>query len=351
MARYLVTGGAGFIGSHLTATLLDQGHNVVVLDDLSGGARERVPEAAELVIGSITTESLVDDVFASWAFDGAFHLAAFAAESISHAVKRHNYATNLLGSINLINAAIRARLAFFGFASSVAVYGETEPPMREDDVPNPVDSYGNAKLAVERELAITMRLQGLPYFAFRMHNVYGEWQNMRDPYRNAVAIFLNQVLRNEPITVYGDGTQVRAFTYVSDIVGMFLAAAQRGDTRGQVLNVGSTATSSVLNLAYLVREVMGVPDHPIVHLSARSEVQCAYTDSARARKLLGDWPETDLRDGLVRTALWARVHGPVDLASSLRLEVPPERSAAWVGAIRARLDSQNPGVTHTSERT
>ena len=284
MARYLVTGGAGFIGSHLTEALVAKGHDVVVIDDMSGGTTNRVPEAAELVVGFVADAALVADLFKSYRFDGVFHLAAFAAEGISHAVKRLNYTSNVIGSVNLINAALTSRVRFFGFSSSVAVYGNGRTPMREDDVPQPVDSYGNAKFAVERELDITMRLQGLPYFALRMHNVYGEWQNMRDPYRNAVAIFLNQVLRGEPITVYGDGLQVRAFTYVGDIVGTFLAAADSPDAWGKVFNVGSATTSTVRQLAYTVREAMNVPDHPVLHLPERDEVRVAFTDSSRARR-------------------------------------------------------------------
>jgi UDP-glucose 4-epimerase len=295
--HYLVTGGAGFIGSHLAAALLAGGHSVVVLDDLTGGSRGRVPDSADLLVGSVADEAAVSLAFERGRFDGVFHLAAFAAEAISHAVKNLNYSTNVLGSVNIIDAALRAGAGFIGFASSIAVYGRGRLPMREDDVPVPVDSYGNAKLTVERELAITMRLQELPYFALRMHNVYGEWQNMRDPYRNAVAIFLNQIMRNEPISIYGDGHQVRAFTYVADVVGAFLAAADHPHTWGRAYNIGSAATSTVLTLAQDIRAAMGVPNHPIVHLPQREEVRAAYTDSSRAREVLGNWPETILGEG------------------------------------------------------
>lgn len=337
MARYLVTGGAGFIGSHLAHALLARQDEVVVLDDLSGGSRAQVPAGADLVIGSVTDDAVVAGVFDAYQFDGVFHLAAFAAEGISHAVKHHNYSSNMLGSVNMINASLRAEVGFFGFASSVAVYGEAPAPMREDDIPNPVDSYGNAKLAVERELAITMRLQGLPYFALRMHNVYGEGQNLRDPYRNAVAIFLNQIMRDEPITVYGDGHQVRAFTYVGDIVGTFLAAADRRSAWGKVLNVGSNTRTTINQLVTAVCGAMGVADHAVINLPARDEVRSAYTDSGRAGQLLGDWPETTLADGIARTAGWARAHGPAELASSLELEVPDRRGAGWVDWVHGRL--------------
>jgi UDP-glucose 4-epimerase len=338
--QYLVTGGAGFIGSHLTAGLIARGDNVVVLDDLSGGSRTRVPDDVELVAASVADEAAVTRVFRAHRFDGVFHLAAFAAEGISHAVKSFNYTSNLLGSVNVINAALRADVTFLGFASSVAVYGHGQPPMREDDVPRPADSYGNAKLAVERELDITMRMQGLPYFALRMHNVYGEWQNMRDPYRNAVTIFLNQIMRGEPITVYGDGGQTRAFTYVGDIVGTFLAAAGRPESWGQVYNVGSSTPSTVLELAHRVRRAMGAPNHPIVHLPARDEVRIAYTDSTRARGVLGGWPETSLGEGIARTAEWAREHGPVELSTAVRIEVPFGDGDDWVGWVDGRLQGR-----------
>ncbi|MFD6227012.1 NAD-dependent epimerase/dehydratase family protein [Streptomyces sp. NPDC060232] len=330
MPTHLVTGGAGFIGSHLAASLIERGDDVVVLDNLDGGKTENVPAGATLIVGSVADQAAVTELFASYRFDGVYHLAAFAAEGISHAVKHHNYSVNLLGSINLINASLAAKVQFFGFASSVAVYGHGHVPMREDEQPTPADSYGNAKLAVERELAVTMHLQGLPYFAMRMHNVYGERQNMGDPYRNAVAIFFNQIMRGEPISVYGDGSQIRAFTYAPDIVGTFLAAADQPSAWGQVFNVGSSQTTTVLEMAHAVRTAMGVPDHPIIHLAARDEVHAAYTDNTLARTMLGDWADTPLAEGLRRTAGWAREHGPVEPTTSLTIENDAADKPEWL---------------------
>ncbi|MDX3224516.1 NAD-dependent epimerase/dehydratase family protein [Streptomyces sp. ME19-01-6] len=329
MPTHLVTGGVGFIGSHLVASLIERGDDVVVLDNLDGGKTENVPDCATLIVGSVADQATVAELFASYRFDGVYHLAAFAAEGISHAVKHHNYSVNLLGSINLINASLAAKVRFFGFASSVAVYGHGHVPMREHEQPIPADSYGNAKLAVERELAATMKLQGLPYFALRMHNVYGERQNMGDPYRNAVAIFLNQIMRGEPISVYGDGSQVRAFTYAPDIVGTFLAASDQPAAWGQVFNVGSSHTTTVLDMAHAVCTAMGVPDQPIMHLAARNEVHAAYTDNGLARKVLGDWTDTPLADGLRCTAAWAREYGPVEPATSLSIENDTEDKSEW----------------------
>jgi len=336
MVRYLVTGGAGFIGSHLVAALRREGHEVIVLDDLSGGSRSRV-EGAELVAGSICDQRIVDELCAAKRFDGVFHLAAFAAEGLSHAVKRFNYETNVLGTVNLLNAALNTGASFFVFASSVAVYGSGRTPMRESDVPAPVDSYGVAKFTCEQELEVTMRAQGLPFLAVRMHNVYGEWQNMRDPYRNAVAIFLNQILRGEPITVYGDGGQVRAFTHVDDVVGRLAAAPTAPQAWGHVLNVGAAHTCTVLDLAHAVREAMGVPEHPIAFLPVRDEVRTAHTDSALARQLMGDWTDTPLAEGLARTAAWAKAQGAQELHSDLRHEVDDRLLPEWARHVQQRL--------------
>lgn len=336
MTRFLVTGGSGFIGSHVAHHLVGRGEEVVVLDNLDGGDPANLPAQAVLVRGDVADRHTVDELFAAYRFEKVLHLAAFAAEGISHAVKHHNYTVNLLGSINLVNAALSADTTYFGFASSVAVYGHGTTPMREDTEAVPADSYGNAKLAVERELAVTMHLQKLPFTALRMHNVYGERQNMADPYRNAVAIFINQIMRGEPISVYGDGSQRRAFTYVDDIAAAFLTAAEQPDAWGRVLNLGTRETCTVLEMAHAVRDAMGAPEHPIVHLPTRAEVHTAYTDSTRARGLLGEWPDTPLAEGLARTTAWARAHGPVQPATSLRLETADGERPGWLDWASAR---------------
>ncbi|MGW2397148.1 NAD-dependent epimerase/dehydratase family protein [Kitasatospora sp. NPDC001664] len=329
MPTHLVTGGAGFIGSHVADLLLARGDTVVVLDNLDGGKRGNVPDGADLIVGDIADQAIVRDVFAAQHFDTVYHLAAFAAEGISHAVKHHNYNVNVLGSINLINAALATKVGYFSYASSVAVYGTGRVPMCEDDHPQPADSYGNAKLTVERELAITAHLQGLPFTALRMHNVYGERQNMGDPLRNAVAIFINQILRGEPITVYGDGSQQRAFTYVHDIAACFLDAAANPNHWNRVINVGSQQPCTVLDMAHAVRIAMGVPDHPIRHLETREEVRAAYTSSELARVLLGNWQDTPLAQGLAATASWAKQHGPVTPTTSLVLEASADDQPEW----------------------
>ena len=195
MTKSLITGGAGFIGAHLTRELLSLGHEVVVLDDLSGGFQENVPSAAKLVVGSITDHSLIDSLFEQHRFDYCYHLAAYAAEGLSHFIRRFNYTNNLIGSVNLINASVRYEVKRFVFTSSIAVYGAGELPLRESNTPHPEDPYGIAKLAVEMDLAAAKSMFGLESTIFRPHNVYGEFQNLGDRYRNVVGIFMNQIMQ------------------------------------------------------------------------------------------------------------------------------------------------------------
>ena len=159
--KILVTGGAGFIGAHVSQELLNLGYEVVVLDDLSGGFKDNVPERALFIEGSILNVQLLQSLFRIHGFNYVFHLAAYAAEGLSHFIKRFNYENNVIGSINLINESIKCDVKCFVFTSSIAVYGTNQLPMREDLAPNPEDSYGIAKLAVEKELEITKQMFGL----------------------------------------------------------------------------------------------------------------------------------------------------------------------------------------------
>ena len=177
----LVTGGAGFLGAHVAEHLLHEGHKVVVLDDLSGGFVENVPEGALFVEGSILDHELINRLFREHSFTYVYHLAAYAAEGLSHFIKRFNYQNNLIGSVNLINASLNNPIKRFVFTSSIAVYGAGQVPLTEDMLPMPEDSYGIAKLAVEQELKVSHEMFGLDYVIFRPHNVYGEKQNVGRP--------------------------------------------------------------------------------------------------------------------------------------------------------------------------
>src|SRR6201981_858579 len=258
MHTSLVTGGAGFIGAHVTNELIKQGHKVVVLDDLSGGFRENVNPAATFVHGSIMDHELLSKLFTEHKFDYVYHLAAYAAEGLSHFIRRFNYHNNLIGSVTLLNAAVRHDVKCFVFTSSIAVYGRNQLPMREELTPQPEDPYGIAKYAVELDLRAAHEIFGLNYVIFRPHNVYGPNQNIADTYRNVIGIFMNQALRGKPMTIFGDGQQTRAFSYVEDMTDAIVRSATMQSCYGEIFNVGADKPYTVLELAHQVARVLDV---------------------------------------------------------------------------------------------
>jgi UDP-glucose 4-epimerase len=330
MSRILVTGGAGFIGSHVADALIRRGHSVTVLDDLSGGFRENVPPAARFVLGSIVDAALVTRVCAEGRFDHVFHLAAYAAEGLSHFIKRFNYTNNVIGSVNLINAAVNSGVRTFVFTSSIAVYGSSrELPMTEEMPARPEDSYGIAKYAVELELRASRRLFGLDFVIFRPHNVYGPHQNVADRYRNVIGIFMNQILRDRPMTIFGDGTQTRAFSYIDDVAPLMAEAVDTPECLNQVFNIGADIPYSLNDLAARVAAAMEAPA-AVVHLPPRDEVQHAYGAHDKVRRVFGSRPGTPLGEGLARMAAWVRACGPRASAPFEHLEITRNLPDAWL---------------------
>jgi UDP-glucose 4-epimerase len=307
--RSLVTGGAGFIGAHVSASLVERGHDVVVLDDLSGGFKDNVPDATTFVEGSVTDADLIKRLFAEHEFDYVFHLAAYAAEGLSHFIRRFNYTNNVIGSMNLINEAVRHEVKCFVFTSSIAVYGAEQIPMTEATVPRPEDPYGIAKYAVEQDLHAAHGMFGLDYVIFRPHNVYGEFQNIGDRYRNVVGIFMNQLMQGGPLTVFGDGEQTRAFSYISDVAPYIAASVDVPAAYNEVFNIGADRPFTVNELAARVVEAMGIEGR-IRHLPARNEVTDAVADHEKARRVFGMTAPVSLEEGLGRMAEWAKRVGP-----------------------------------------
>ena len=308
-SRILVTGAAGFIGSHVCKHLLQADHTVVGLDDLSGGFRDYVPEGVKFVEGSITDSALVKKLFAENAFDYVFHLAAYAAEGLSHFIKHFNYTNNLLGSVNLINASINHNVKCFVFTSSIAVYGKNQLPMTEDAVPQPEDPYGIAKYAVEMDLKEAHEMFGLNHVIFRPHNVYGEFQNIGDRYRNVIGIFMNQIMQGQPMTIFGDGSQTRAFSYIDDVAPVIAASIGRTGSYNEVFNVGADKPYSVSELAQVVAKEMGATTQ-VKHLEARNEVVHAYSAHEKVRKHFGDLiKNVPLGEGVAKMAAWAKKAG------------------------------------------
>ena len=329
MGRVLVTGGAGFLGSHVADALIARGHEVHILDDLSGGFRENVPAAATFAHGSITDAEAVERLFARVGFTHVYHLAAYAAEGLSHFIKHFNYTNNVIGSVNVLNASIRNGVELFVFASSIAVYGESpELPMTEATPPAPEDSYGIAKYAIELELRACRKMFGLEYTIFRPHNVFGPRQNIGDRYRNVIGIFMNQILQGQPMTIFGDGTHTRAFSYIADVAPLMAEAIDVAATRNQVFNIGSDMPCSLNDLARAVAAAMGVAPN-VVHLDPRLEVRHAHSAHDRIRGVFGDRSQTSLRDGLEQMAVWVRSHGARQSAPFTGIEILKNLPAAW----------------------
>jgi UDP-glucose 4-epimerase len=334
MVSSLVTGGAGFMGSHVAAHLVRLGHRVVVLDDLSGGFRENVPSGATFVEGSILNHELLERLFTEYLFDYVYHLAAYAAEGLSHFIKRFNYANNLIGSVNLINASVNHAVKCFVFTSSIAVYGAGQVPMTEEMIPQPEDSYGIAKLSVERELQVSHEMFGLDYIIFRPHNVYGERQNIGDLYRNVVGIFMNQLLHGEPMTIFGDGEQKRAFTHIDDIAPIIAEAVDVPLARNQVFNIGADETFTVNLLSKVVAEAMGLP-HRVKYLPPRNEVFVAFSDHEKAYRVFQRRPSISLKDGVCAMAAWVKVNGARQSSSFSGIEIMKNMPPSWRAAIDA----------------
>ena len=329
-SRVLVTGVAGFIGSHVAAHLLGQGHVVLGLDDLSGGFADHVPPGTQFVQGSVNDERLVNRLFSEHQFEYVFHLAAYAAEGLSHFIKRFNYTNNLLGSVNLINAAVNCgTVKCFVFTSSIAVYGRNQLPMTEDTVPLPEDPYGIAKYAVELDLKEAHEMFGLNHVIFRPHNVYGSNQNLGDRYRNVIGIFMNQIMQGQPMTIFGDGTQTRAFSFIDDVAPVIVASIARPEAYNQVFNVGADRPYSVAELANVVAQAMGVPAQ-LKHLEARKEVLHAYSAHDKVRKYFGDLIQNvSLEAGVNRMAIWAKKVGARQGQPFAGVEVRKNMPSSW----------------------
>lgn len=337
----LVTGGAGFMGSHVAEHLLRMGHKVVVLDDLSGGFEDNVPVDAEFVRGSVLDHDLINSLFEQHYFDYVYHLAAYAAEGLSHFIKRFNYNNNLIGSVNLINAAVNHNVKCFVFTSSIAVYGAGQSPMTEEMTPVPEDSYGISKLAVEQELRVSHEMFGLDYVIFRPHNVYGERQNIGDRYRNVVGIFMNQLLRGEPMTIFGDGLQQRAFTHIDDVAPIIAKSVEFPKAHNQTFNIGADLPHTVNDLAAIVARAMRCRLR-IRHLDPRNEVKIAFSDHSKSERIFGKHTKVSLTDGVRAMAEWVRAYGARESSIFRGIEIARNLPPSWAAV--ASLEPQaHPG--------
>ena len=325
--RVLVTGAAGFMGSHVADACLELGMEVVATDDLSGGFLENVPANATWVEGDLRDADFVRSLWDDGPFDFVYHLGAYAAEGLSHFIRGYNYRTNLEASVNLINNAILGHARRFVFTSSIAVYGAGQTPMREDMSPMPEDPYGISKYAVELDLAAAQHMFGLDYTVFRPHNVYGERQNLADRYRNVIGIFMNNVMQGQPMPVFGDGLQTRAFSHIADVAPVIARSPLVEASRNEVFNVGADTPHTILELAEAIAAAFGVkPD--VLHLESRNEVVHAFSDHSKLHRVFKPSAPVTLQEGIERMAGWARERGPcapVEFPGKIEVEtnLPP----------------------------
>jgi len=296
--RVIVTGGAGFIGSHVVDALVARGDEVVVVDSLATGKRENVPASAELVERDIREP--VDDVFDRVRPEAAFHLAAQADLRVAVERPHEDAAVNVLGTVHVLEAARRHGAQIIFSSTGGAIYGECEEPARETKTLLPMSPYGTSKLACEEYLSTYNRLHGTIHVALRYANVYGPRQ---DPHGEAgvVAIFLGALARGEQAKIFGDGTQTRDYVYVGDVARATVSALGQ---EGGIFNIGTGRETSVLELYELCRAAAGSSAEP-THAPARlGELQRSVLDTQLAAEQLGFAAMVGLEDGLASTWEW-----------------------------------------------
>ncbi len=284
MARFLVTGGCGFIGSHLADALIDRGDRVRILDNLSTGKRENAPKAAELVIGDIGDRHEVRDCVAD--VDGVFHLAAIASVEQSCRDWPGCHAVNLSGCIHVFDAARRERGPGprVVYASSAAVYGDAAAiPLAESVPPRPTNPYGADKLGCELHGRVASVLFGVEAVGLRLFNVYGPRQDPASPYSGVISIFADRLRRKAPVAIHGDGRQVRDFVAVADVVAFFLAAMAAEGAAGDVFNVCTGKGTTILELAQLIGDHLGVSPDIRFEPARTGDIRTSIGDPARAR--------------------------------------------------------------------
>jgi len=301
--RVLVTGCAGLIGSNF-CNWIDKNIEIFGIDDLSGGYIENIPSHVKFIKADLTNKDDQKKIESIFPVDYVFHFAAYAAEGLSPFIRQYNYMNNTIATTFLITLSIKHSVKRFIFTSSMAVYGNGETPFSEDHQPSPIDSYGIAKYACEMDLKVAHEQHGLEYCIIRPHNVYGPMQNIWDPYRNVLGIWMYKSLHNLPITIYGDGEQKRAFSYISDVLPCLWEAAIRNEAKNQIINVGGMKETSLNEVSKILSDITGNND--IAHLEPRHEVKHAWSTYQKSIDVLGYKEATDMRSGLETMWKWAK---------------------------------------------
>ena len=305
MKSIVITGVAGLLGSRLAKWIVENKpeYKVIGIDNLSGGYEEHIDSRVIFYKADLASDDL-NGIFSSHQVEYVYHFSAYAAEGLSPFIRRYNYTNNVVATANVINACITHDVKRIVFTSSMAVYGEGKPPFNENDLPKPVDPYGIAKYACEMDVQVAGEQHGLDWCIIRPHNVYGCNQNIWDRYRNVLGIWIYQKLNDQPITIYGDGSQKRSFSYIDDCLLPLWNAAEAPQASKQIINLGSKKEYSILSAAGILQEIVGGSE--IRFLDKRHEVHVAYSTHEKSEILLGYKDITELPKGLATMWEWAQ---------------------------------------------
>ena len=308
MKKYvLITGVAGLIGSRMADWILENKpeYGVIGVDNLFGGYIENVDERVIFYQRDLS-EDKINDIFEQYPIEYVYHFACYAAEGLSPFVRMFNWKNNAVSTANVINCCVEYGVKRLVYTSSMSVYGHGNGNGRfdENDVPCPVDPYGISKYACEMDIRVAGEQHGLDWCIIRPHNVYGKKQNIWDKYRNVLGIWMYQILHNEPMFIYGDGEQTRAFTCVDDILEPLWNAATKKEASKEIINLGGITPHTINDAARILSEIAN--NSSIEHKEARHEVKWAVPTFQKSIDILGFEHKTSLEDGLKNMWGWAK---------------------------------------------
>ena len=305
--KILITGVAGLIGSNFADWIIDKHgdeHTVIGIDDLSGGYLENVNGKVHFEQFDLVEDNKLEAVFSKHKPDLVYHMAAYAAEGLSPFMRSFNYKNNLISTSKIINNCINHNVKRLVFTSTMAVYGHGTPPFSEDDLPNPIDPYGVAKYACEMDIKIAGEQHGLDWCIIRPHNVYGKKQNIWDKYRNVLGIWMYQHMMDQPMTIFGDGEQQRAFSYIDDTLEPLYKAGVQDNCSKEIINLGGMKHYTINEANEILRIVIGEGDK--IYKEKRHEVKDAHPTWEKSVELLGYKDVYSLQDGLAKMWDWAK---------------------------------------------
>lgn len=315
--KIIVTGAAGFIGSHLLDYLLGLGYEVVGIDNYSVGNYQHT---AIKRLDLLKNQKEISKLISTFKPKVIYHLAAWAHEGLSQFSPTRIIENNLNAYLTILIPAINSKVKKIILFSSMSVYGNQKPPFTENMDRKPIDIYGVAKTAMEQTTEILADVHNFEYVILRLHNVYGPRQNMADPYRNVIAIFINCLLRRKSFYIYGDGEQKRAFSYIDELIP-YLAKVGWEDVANKIINIGSSKPYTINQLANeILKHFINVPA-PIYLPDRPQEVKNAYASSKMAQKLLSYKDQTSFQEGIKKMVYWAKSVGPVKQRYLKRLEL------------------------------